>query len=631
MDRSRTLVQLTLLGLCRSRETFRKKFGCPLSHDDSLIEFGGFRLNPAERSLIAADGAPIQLTRRLYETLLYMVLRPGRLLEKQALLDAIWKGTVVEENTLSRTVSALRQLLGDGSTEIRYIETVSGVGYRFIQPVKVIRAREPAPSANGTVIAVLPFEDLSRERDQGYFADGIAEEVLNRLAAVPALRVIAKGSSFRFRGRSDGARAIGKALGVDYLLVGSVRKEKERLRVTVQLVEAAGDSQLWSDRFDGAFDAEDLFAVQDDIARAVVRAIGAALGIDPLGSKGETSRTEGTTNDLEAYDLYLRGKAMLEQSGGPAVVRSVELFRAALSRDPSFASAWHGLALANLGRILFAPERAQGARQELDEAVERTLSLAPNWWLAHFGRALAMQSRRDWIGHERALERAVQLAPGMPAPLNRALGIFYGHVNEPVAAVEQFQAAVRVEPLSLLVSAIYQIKLMVVGRVEDSEAEYRRSADLPGDREMVEHLALHRLWLRGAPFSNDLRVPFATQLRRYLDLTATKPAPVLEDVCSVCDEPDLVVAKLRAATAAPEYQNPTRQLVLAWWLAAYGDGEAAFAATWRGFVDMAFFNTSWLWWPVLAPIRAHARFPELLSRVGLTDYWRAKGRTPATA
>jgi TolB-like protein len=612
---------------------FSEKIRLHVSQDESLIEFGGFRLDPAERSLVAADGTPIQLTRRLYETLLYMVERPGRLLEKQSLLDAIWKGTVVEENTLSRTVSALRQLLGDGTSDLRFIETVSGVGYRFIQPVNVIRARarEHGRWAPEAAVAVLPFVDLSRERDQGYFADGIAEEVLNRLATVPELRVIAKSSSFRFRGRDDGAQAIGKVLGVDYLLVGSVRKERDSLRVTVQLIEAARDSQVWSDRFDRAFDVDDLFAIQDDIARAVVLALGTALGVDALGSKNDTSGPDSTTRDLEAYDLYLRGKAMLEQSGGPAAVRSAELFRAAVSRDPSFASAWHGLAFANMGRMMFAPESAQGAREEIGEAVKRTLSLAPNWWLAHLGRALAMQGRREWIGYEQALTRAAQLAPGMPAPLNRTLGTFYAHVHELTAAVEQFREAVRVEPLSMLVSGIYQAYLMVVGRVEEAEAEYRRSADLPGDREMVEHLALHRLWARGAPFSDDLRVPFSAQLRRYLDLTATKPAPVLEDVYGVCSEPALVVAKLRAATAAPEYQNPTRQLVLAWWLAAYGDGEAAFAATWRGFVDMAFFNASWLWWPVLAPVRAHARFPELLAKIGLSDYWRAKGRTPVIA
>ena len=127
-----------------------------MSKDDSLIEFGSFRLNRLERSLASADGAPIQLTRRLYDTLLFMVERPGRLLEKQALLDAVWKGAVVEENTLSRTISALRQILGERAGEHRYIETVSGLGYRFVQSVTVTQARatEVPPRRHEPSIAV---------------------------------------------------------------------------------------------------------------------------------------------------------------------------------------------------------------------------------------------------------------------------------------------------------------------------------------------------------------------------------------------------------------------------------------------------------------------------------------------
>src|SRR5262245_42131776 len=167
-----------------------------MAHDDTVLEFGGFRLNRSERSLLTAGGAPIQLTRRLYDVLLFMAERPGRLLEKQALMDAVWKGAVVEENTLSRTISNLRQLLGDGSGEHRYIETVSGLGYRFVAPVTALErsAAAPTPQHRGPSIAVLPFTDLSPDRDQSYFADGIAEEVLSRLATVPRLRVIAKSS-----------------------------------------------------------------------------------------------------------------------------------------------------------------------------------------------------------------------------------------------------------------------------------------------------------------------------------------------------------------------------------------------------------------------------------------------------
>ena len=129
---------------------------------------------------------------------------------------------------------------------------------------------------------------------------------------------------------------------------------------------------------------------------------------------------------------------------------------------------------------------------------------------------------------------------------------------------------------------------------------------------------LHSLWARGEPFRE--------QLRHYLDLTQTKPAPVLEEVYTVCDEPLRALEKLRVAAAAPEYQNPVRQVVIAWWLAAYGDVETAFACMWRSYVAFDFINVSWLWFPVFAPVRAHARFPELLERVGLVEYWRAKDR-----
>ncbi len=592
-----------------------------MTRDELVIEFGGFRLSPAERLLVAADGEPIQLTRKLYDTLLFMVERPGRLLEKQALLDAVWKGAVVEENTLSRTISALREMLGERGGEHRYIATVSGVGYRFVAPVAVTAHRPPAtrtPRAE-PVLAVLPFEDLSRERDQAYFADGVAEDVLNRLTGVRGLRLIAKSSSFRFRERGEGAQAIARRLGVDYLLIGAVRREGARLRVTAQLIDAATDSQRWSDAFDRELELAHVFEIQDDIACSVAGALSASLGVG-----AEPARAEHSARDFEAYDLFLRGRASVDQSGAPAMIRAVELFRAAVTRDPDFVEAWQGLALANFGLLVFAPERAARARQEMEEAAARALALAPHWWSAHVIQGLYAQLRRDWLGLERSLARALELAPEKPWPLDRSLGILHGQTNNSDAAIKHFRSAMRSDPLSLLVSALYQMQLSIAGRDDEAETEYRRSLDLAGDPEMVEHLVLHRLWARGAPFDETFR----TQFRRYLDLTRTKPAPVLEDVYAAFDAPHVALEKLRAAAAAPEYQNPLRQLVVGWWLAAYGDVDGSFETLWRSYVDMHHFNVSWLWLPVLRHVREHARFQELLERVGLEEYWRAKKHTP---
>jgi len=585
-----------------------------VAHDDLVLQFGGFRLSRGERSLLTEAGEPVQLTRRLYDLLLYMAERPGRLLEKQVLMDAVWKGAVVEENTLSRTVSNLRQLLGEGTGERRYIDTVSGLGYRFVAPVTAVAA---TPSSTSTQrrepsIAVLAFADLSQENDQSYFAEGIAEEVLNRLATVPGLRVIAKSSAFRFRDGAESARAIGSALGVDYLLIGSVRKESRALRITAQLLDTASDSQRWSERFDRSAELENVFAIQDDIARAVTHALRAALGA------GEPSALQGRTRDPEAYDLFLRGRALVEQSGAHAAVRSAELFRSAVTRDPTFAAAWVLLASASRAQLVFAPHRSAQAVADLAEAAAKVYELTPLWWAAHLVHAWQHHLLRDWLAMERSLEKARWLAPPMSRDVELNLGIFYSQLHESRAGVEHFRAAARMDPLSLLVCGLLQKELIIAGRYEEADAEFRRSLDLGGDREMVEHLVLHARWARGEPFRD--------QLRRYLDLTETKPAPVLHEVYAAGDEPALALEKLRAAATAPSYQAAPFQLVLAWWLAAYGDVDAAFAAMWRGYVDLEYVNVSWLWFPVFARTREHARFPELLERVGLAAYWLAKKR-----
>jgi TolB-like protein len=582
--------------------------------DDDVIEFGAFRLNAAERSLMTADDIPIQLTRRLYETLRYMLERPGRLLEKQAIMDVVWKGAVVEENTLSRTVSTLRKILGERDGESLYIETVSGIGYRFVAAVTATRrmTAEPQLHAREPSLAVLPFEDLSPQHDQGYFADGIAEEVLSRLTSVSGLRLIARSSSFRFRDGAQSAQAIGHALGADYLLTGAVRNDGARLRITAQLIESSTDSQRWCERFDEELALAHIFAIQEKIAHTVARALSLRFGI------GEALAERGTL-DFEAYDLYLRGKALIAQASGPAIVRAAELLHGAVKCDPGFAEAWLWLSHAGRARLLFAPEHSAAALRDIHEATAKTVELAPHWWAARMSESWKHHLKRDWLAMERSLASACELAPELPSDLQFNLGIFHANVADSPRAIESFRAATRSDPLSLLASGLLQKELVIAGRHDEAEREYHRSLDLPGDREMGEHLSLHRLWARGEAFS--------AQLRRYLDLTQTRPLPVLEEVYAVRGKPPLALEKLRTAAAAVEYQNPRSQLMLAWWIAAYGDPAAAFDAMWRGYVDMSYVNASWLWLPVLKRARAQPRFRDLLANVGLIDYWRAKGRT----
>ena len=194
-----------------------------------------------------------------------------------------------------------------------------------------------AAAPNEKSIAVLPFADMSAGKDQEYFADGLSEELLNLLAKLPELRVIGRTSSFQFKGRNEDLRAIGEKLNVAHILEGSVRKSGEKLRITAQLIRAADGSHLWSESYDRTLD--DIFAVQDDIAGEVVKALKLTL-------LGPTSVTRSRPVDPEAYNLALQGRFFLDRRGQKDLERAVEYFQRSRERDPEYAPAWAGLSQA---------------------------------------------------------------------------------------------------------------------------------------------------------------------------------------------------------------------------------------------------------------------------------------------
>ena len=371
----------------------------------------------------------------------------------------------------------------------------------------------------------MPFEDLSRERDQGYFADGIAEEVLNRLASIKGLRLIAKSSSFRFRDRAESAQAIGRASASTISWSAPCARTAARVRITAQLIDAASDSQVWSERFDRAVELEHIFAIQDDIARAVANALSATLGVGttPL-AEGARPLAEGSTRDLEAYDLYLRARSLPSHSGAYAMVRSAELYREAVTRDPDFAAAWLAFAATSRGRLIFAPEHGARAIKDIEEAVPKLLELAPQWWATHLAQSWPLHLRRDWLGVERALERARELAPGTPweIPYNTRDVLHERLAISPQASSTFARRAQRSACRCMMSGLVQNAARSCWDAMPRRKPSIAAASTLAGDREMVEHLVLHRLWARGEPFR--------AQFRRYLDLTQTKPAPILEDI-----------------------------------------------------------------------------------------------------
>src|SRR5437870_1431090 len=233
-----------------------------------------------------------------------------------------------------------RSLKGVGPTGL-YVATVEDSGIRSPQSIPQVNESKEETKKGIRSLGVLPFADLSAERDQEYFGDGIAEEILNALAKVSALHVAARTSCFAFRGTSIDAREIGRRLGVEALLEGSIRKAGNRVRISVQLIDARNGYHLWSERFDR--EIEDIFAIQDEIARSVIDALGLSLT-----QREERRLLKPSTNNVEAYEFYLRARKLFQQWTRQSIELAREMFERAAELDPHFAAAWAGLATAHV-------------------------------------------------------------------------------------------------------------------------------------------------------------------------------------------------------------------------------------------------------------------------------------------
>jgi len=266
-------------------------------------------------------------------------------------------------------------------------------------PAQAVLATEPPDS-----VAILPFVDMSPGRDQEYFCDGIAEEIINSLCCIRDLRIASRTSSFQFKGRAADVREIGRALGVGAVLEGSVRKAGERVRITAQLVSSSDGYHLWSESYDR--DLSDVFAIQTEIAQKLVGALRVSLS----RQERELIQRRGTSN-AEAYDLYLRGQAHLRDGTDTAMDHAIRFFREAIQRDERFAQAYAGIAHAQALKGLWRVGMTQVDFDEAFAASRRALELEPRMPEAYIARAmlLSLQGRKNEACQD--FEEAIRLNP----------------------------------------------------------------------------------------------------------------------------------------------------------------------------------------------------------------------------
>lgn len=489
------------------------------------FRFTDCTLDPDRRELIRGSET-VAVGPQVFDLLLYLVRNRERVVSKDDLLEAVWRGRIVSESTLTSHINAVRKAIGDSGEEQQLVRTFARKGFRFIGVVSEIPSPEapglatsvlepangppvPLPLPDKPSIAILPFHNLSGDPEQAYFADGVVEEVITALSRVRWLFVIARNSSFTYKGRAVDVKQIGRELGVRYVLEGSVRKSARRVRITGQLAEATRGEQLWAERFEGSLD--DIFLLQDEIAASVAGAIAPQL------ERAEIARaSRKPTENLNAYDFYLRGMSDLHRGSREAIDEALPLFGKAMQLDPAFASAhamaawcyfwrkangWTGdrprevaegvrlarravelgrddaVALTRSGHALgHLDGDLDGGIALLDRAVMLNSNLAAAWFLGGFLRVWHGESE-DAIRH---FERAMRLSPLDPEMYRMQAGIAVAHLfaGRFDAASTWAEKAFRDLPSFLMVVSIIAASHALAGRANEAQRAMHRLREL---------------------------------------------------------------------------------------------------------------------------------------------------------
>ena len=443
---------------------------------------------------LRADGARISLGARAFDVLIVLVENRDRLVTKDELLERVWPGLVVEENNLQVQISALRKVLGPQS-----IATIPGRGYRFSVASADAPAKKPRPwllvagaisvvvaiagtwslsgggfrpqsrpsSIDAKSIVVLPFVDMSEKHDQEYFSDGLTEELIDQLNHASDLKVIARTSSFQFKGKNEDTRLIAGKLGVAHLLEGSVRKSGERLRITAQLIRAEDGVHLWSQTYERTF--RDVFQVQEEIAGTVARQLQVVL----------TATGADDPPDFEAYRLRLEGDFFLNRRTQTDTKRAIALYENAIKRAPQYALAWANLGTAYIFLAKGFTTGSASVSENLSrarDALDHALRIAPNLAKAHLARGwIAQNFDWDWREAQAEFARAVESQPSIATMDDMNLSLMFGRLDQSIAITRD--ALIR-DPLSTQKLNRLGLFLFYTGRYQESADTFRKVIEL---------------------------------------------------------------------------------------------------------------------------------------------------------
>jgi adenylate cyclase len=474
----------------------------------------------ADRRELRRGNALVAVEPQVFDVLIYLVEHRERVVSKDDLIASVWAGRIVSESTLTSRINAVRKAIGDTGEKQNLIRTFARKGFRFVAPVEV-RNEEPkaAPDKQDGLalavpqkpsIAVLPFANMSGDSEQDSFVDGVTEEIITALSRVRWFFVIARGSTFAYKSSDISPEEVARELGVRYILMGSVRRAGERVRVTAQLIDGNSRSNVWARTYDR--DLSDIFSVQDEITQTIVG------GIEPELSRAERERARIKQRDsVDAWSIYQRGMFHLYRYTKDDLAQARNLFEEAITLDPELGPAYSAIAETYYYEVVygFVPPR-DDIRERALESAQKAVALDREDAGAHCTLGRMRYLGRDYAAAISELELALDLNPSL-ALAHYGLGAAFVFSGRPQAAFPHLESAIRLSPHDPNMGS-YLVRI--------AEAKY-----LTGDDDAAVRFALKALaqpsfqWSRYAILIAALgQLGRLEEARRYVnEVTRTRP------------------------------------------------------------------------------------------------------------
>jgi TolB-like protein/DNA-binding winged helix-turn-helix (wHTH) protein/tetratricopeptide (TPR) repeat protein len=618
---------------------------------------------------LSGPGGTVHLEPKVMNVLVCLAELAGEVVTHDQFIARVWRGRVVSDEVLSRCISMLRTRLGDDPREPRFIQTLPKIGYRLVTPVEPLPARPAPPAeasqpvANATqpvatiaaeappvprrrldprllvgltvlgllllgaatyfyldrvprhaaavagepTIAVLPFVNRSDDKNNEYFSDGLTDEIIDRLANVPELLVVASTSAFALKDHSEDVRQIGERLGVRYLLEGSVRKEGDRVRITAQLVDTERGFHVWSKPFDTQL--SDIFAVQDTIANGIVAELLPRL----TGKNASQIETTPPTEVIAAYELLLQGRYHLKRREEAPIRRSIELFEQAIALDSGFGEAYRELARAYALLPYYSYEDHEEMSALAVQTIERGTVLDPT--LARSAQdvlAFVHLVRWEWIEAERGFRQALLASPNDP-DIHQWYSQLLARVGNAEQSLHHALQARKHDVLSPVVNDRLAVAYMWVDEDEQARRQFELADEL-GMGPTANPAAYVALLLRRGEYdkAGDLLIAMQKLFARTTDW--------VDPFIAALRDPVLRPAAREAVAKAARERSISPGFLFGAWV-YLGDADAAMEVAFELLHDPARFGLEFLFARETSLLRRHPRFAELVTEIGLDRYW----------